>query len=180
MVTSALHITGEVPVVIPEARVEVGFDELYRVEYPRLVRVAYALTGRLDLAEDLTQDAFAKAYTRWAKVAELESPGGYLRRMVVNNAMSSLRRRASEMRAIMRFRSGVDEAVVAPEVDGFWRLVRTLPPRQAQVVALYYADEQSTAEIAEVLQIAEGTVRATLTQARDALRTRVMEENNEQ
>ncbi len=166
--------------IIPEARVEVSFDELYRIEYPRLVRVAYALTGRVDVAEEVTQDAFAKAYSRWAKVAKLESPGGYLRRMVVNNAMSSLRRRASEMRALMRFRSGVDEIAVTPEVDDFWRLVRTLPPRQAQVVALYYADEQSTAAIAEVLQIAEGTVRATLAQARDSLRTRMMEQGNDE
>ena len=79
----------------------------------------------------------------------------------------------------MRFRgSASDHATVDPDVDDFWRLVRTLPVRQAQVVALYYGDEQSTAEIAAALEIAEGTVRATLAQARAALRSQVMEDNN--
>lgn len=57
-----------------------------------------------------------------------------------------------------------------PEQDeAVWRAVRQLPRRQAQVVALHYVDDRSVAEIAAVLDLAEGTVKATLHQARQAL-----------
>ncbi len=176
MVTTSIRVPGEVPGVMAEGT---DFDSFYRSEYDRLVRVAFALCGRLDVAEELTQDAMMKVYSRWSRVRSFESPGAFARRIVVNNALSSLRRRKSETKALLRFRgSAADHVTVDPDVDDFWRLVRTLPTRQAQVVALYYGDEQSTAEVAAALEIAEGTVRATLAQARAALRTQVMEENN--
>jgi RNA polymerase sigma-70 factor (ECF subfamily) len=50
-----------------------------------------------------------------------------------------------------------------------WRAVRALPPRQAQAVALYYVDDRSVAEIAEILRCAEGTVKAHLHKARQKL-----------
>ena len=50
-----------------------------------------------------------------------------------------------------------------------WRAVRRLPKRQAQVVALYYAADCSVAEVAEVLGLAEGTVKAQLHRGRQAL-----------
>ena len=176
MVTSLVQVTGEVHGVIAEPT---DFDLFYRSEYDRLVRVAYALCGRLDVAEELTQDAMMKVYTRWSRVRSFDAPGAFARRVVVNNALSALRRRKAETKALLRFRGSTSgQATVDPDVDDFWRLVRTLPARQAQVVALYYGDEQTTAEIAMALEIAEGTVRATLAQARAALRTQVMEDNN--
>ena len=153
------------------------FEAMYRREYSQLVRVAYALCGRIDIAEEIVQDAMTKTYTRWSTVKEYERPGAFVRKVVVNDATSALRRKRAEVRALVRFRgsSGAD-TMVDPEVDEFWRLVRTLPARQAQVVALFYADDHTTAEIANVLDIAEGTVRATLTQARATLRATLEED----
>ena len=90
MVTALMQETGEVPGVIAEAT---DFDSFYRSEYDRLVRVAYALCGRLDVAEELTQDAMMKVYARWRRVRSFDAPGAFARRVVVNNAMSALRRR---------------------------------------------------------------------------------------
>ena len=56
-----------------------SFDELYAAEYPRVVRLLVASTGRLDLAEELTQDAFLAAHARWAKVSTYDEPGGWVR-----------------------------------------------------------------------------------------------------
>ncbi len=169
MVVIANHdAVGEVGAAMVE---RTGFDEMYRREYPQLVRLAYALCGRRDVAEEIVQDAMMKALARWPRVRDYDRPGAFVRRIVVHDTTSVLRRRAAELKALTRLGSRASsEAVLDPEVDEFWRLVRTLPARQAQVVALFYGDDQTTADIASLLSIAEGTVRATLAQARDALR----------
>src|SRR5690242_16432051 len=142
---------------------------MYRREYPQLVRLAYALCGRRDVAEEIVQDAMVKVLARWSKVREYERPGAFVRRIVLHDTASALRRRSAELRAMTRLGARrPDTASIDPDVDEFWRLVRTLPKRQAQVVALFYGDDQPTAEIALLLGIAEGTVRATLAQAREA------------
>ena len=53
--------------------------------------------------------------------------------------------------------------------EAFWQTVRRLPPRQAQAVALYYLEDYSVREIAEVLDCSEGTVKTHLSRARDAV-----------
>jgi RNA polymerase sigma-70 factor (ECF subfamily) len=105
----------------------------------------------------------------WSTVGSYDQPAAFARRVLLNLAASSARRRRAELRALVRRGTG-DGFVLAPELDEFWTLVRTLAPRQKQVVALFYADQRSVIEIAELLAISEGTVRATLTQARDRLR----------
>lgn len=59
------------------------------------------------------------------------------------------------------------------EFDDFWREVRKPPSRQAQVIALRYIDDLSVAEIAQVLGVAEGTVKAQLHKGRNRLRRRL-------
>ena len=57
--------------------------EVYRDRFVDLVRLAYLLTGRRDVAEELTQDAFIAAAARWDSI---ERPSAYLRAAVVNRA----------------------------------------------------------------------------------------------
>jgi RNA polymerase sigma-70 factor (ECF subfamily) len=53
--------------------------------------------------------------------------------------------------------------------ETFWQVVRRLPPRQAQAVALYYMEDYSVSDIAEVLDCSEGTVKTHLSRARAAV-----------
>src|SRR6266545_6283676 len=78
------------------------FDEFFRSEYRRVVGLATVLCGRLAIAEELAQDAFVSAYRRWDRVGAYDDPGAWVRRVVVNLATSSLRRRAREVRALTR------------------------------------------------------------------------------
>jgi RNA polymerase sigma factor (sigma-70 family) len=130
------------------------------------VALAAALTGDWAIAEDLTQDAFVALHSKWG---EVENPGAWVRRVVAHRAASYWRRRAREAAAFARFAARPSGVVLAAEHDEFWATVRALPRRQAQVIALRYLDDRSIAEIAEVLAIAEGTVKATLSQARVTL-----------
>lgn len=158
----------------PSSDVEVPapFERFYQEEYAAVVALIYGLTGMSWTAEELAQDAFLRAHRDWSRVREMDSPGGWIRRVAINLARSRLRRVRAEARASLRL--GRPTAASQPaspvEIDVFWEEVRRLPTRQAQAVALRYIEELSLAEIANVLNIAEGTVKALLHQGRERLR----------
>lgn len=152
--------------------VGVEFDDLYRREFPKLLRIATALCGRRDLGEELVQDAMVKVLARWSTVREYDKPEAYCRRVLINATIGMRRRQRWEKRALAR--DGAERLqALPPEASEFWSLVRALPVRQMQVIVLYYADDRAVADIATVLEIAEGTVRATLHQARESLRAQI-------
>jgi RNA polymerase sigma-70 factor (ECF subfamily) len=146
------------------------FDTFYRREFPRLLDLARALVGPT-LAEDLAQEAMLVAYRRWDSICDIGSPTGYVRGICVHKAASLVRRRVLERRVLGRLASRPAPVVdvLSDESERFWDAVRQLPRRQAQTVALRYALELPVAEIAEVLDCAEGTVKAQLHRARQAL-----------
>ncbi len=149
-----------------------GFSGFYDREYRRTLRVVYALCGSWPTAEEITQDAFVRAYRRWDDVQAMQRPDAWVRRVACNLATSRFRRAAAEARAMTRLAlrrqlAPVDE--LPDEVERFWSLVRQLPTRQAQAVALRYADDLAVADIAAVMACAEGTVKAHLHDARQRL-----------
>ncbi|MCO8127668.1 sigma-70 family RNA polymerase sigma factor [Acidimicrobiia bacterium EGI L10123] len=146
-----------------------SFDDLYRREHRPLLRLAWTLTGRRDLAEELVQDAMLVVHRDWDRVRRYESPGGFVRRVLLNAATSAARRRAAEGRAVARVPTdGVHRDELPPD-DAFWSALRSLPERQAHAVALHYLEDLPVSEIARVLEIAEGTVKVHLHRGRLAL-----------
>ncbi|HWL42774.1 MAG TPA: RNA polymerase sigma factor [Ilumatobacter sp.] len=145
-----------------------SFEEMYRREYPGLVAVASALAGQD--GPDIVHDAMVRALLHWNKVAGYERPGGWCHRVVVNLCRSRFRRRTTERRWLAHQRG--DELVSAgPSADviAFWEAVRRLPERPRLVVTLYYAGDHSVAEVANILDVPEGTVKSDLSRAREAL-----------
>jgi RNA polymerase sigma-70 factor, ECF subfamily len=147
-----------------------SLDELYRREFRGLVALAYALSGSRSAAEELAQEAFLAAHRRWSRIAGYDDPVAWLRRVVANQAVSTIRRRVAEARALARLGGRRQLPDALPERDeAVWRAVRALPARQAQVVALHYVSDQRVAAIAATLGCAEGTVKAHLHAARQSL-----------
>ncbi|MGD9700854.1 MAG: RNA polymerase sigma factor [Acidimicrobiia bacterium] len=147
---------------------ETRFEDLYQREYPGLVAVATALSGHD--GEDLVHDAMVKALMNWNRVRQLERPGGWCHRVLVNLCRSRWRRGMTEARFLARLRR--DEPSTpgpSPEAIAFWRAVRDLPTRPRLAVALYYAGDRTTADVATILDVPEGTVRSDLSRARIAL-----------
>lgn len=164
--------TGEQPVV----RIPRHFDTFYRSEYSSVLGLTYSLSGSRAVAEDLTQEAFLRAHRDWDRVGRYEYPGAWVRRVASNLAMSRFRRLKSEAKAVTRIGGWGTRAEFPPmeaEYEHFWNEVRSLPRRQAQVVALFYLEDLSVAQIASVLDIAEGTVKAQLHKARTTLARRL-------
>jgi RNA polymerase sigma factor (sigma-70 family) len=157
-----------------------AFEDFYVREYPAVVGLAYALSGSRWGAEDLAQEAFLAAHRDWGQIGSYELPAAWVRRVVANLAVSGIRRRVAETKALARIalRRGEvlpDLAAADPE---FWAAVRALPRRQAQVVALYYLEDRSVADVAAILDLTLGTVKRHLYDARQTLgrRLRIQEE----
>lgn len=158
-----------------------SFEEFYVSEYSAVVGLAYALSGNRWVAEDLAQEAFLAAHRSWDRIATYERPGSWVRRVVANKSVSIFRRRLAEAKALANLALGQSSPVadLSAEHAEFWRAVRQLPRRQAQVVALYYMEDRPVSEIATVLGMATGTVKKHLHDGRRELARRLELEEDE-
>ena len=151
-----------------------GFDAFYRREYQRVVRLAFTLTGRRDVAEELAQEGFLACHRRWDRIAGYDDPAAWVRREVTNRCISSGRRHVTELRLIARLsRERPAPPRLTGDADRFLDAVRRLPRRQAQVVALTYIDDLDVRGIAAILGIGEESVRTHLRRGRAAVAARL-------
>lgn len=138
------------------------------------MRLAYPLTLDLGRAEDLVQESLAKLWFVWPRVSE-GSPEAYLRRTIVNGAISASRRRwrGEEPRWDIP-----DVVSVEPESDHIdlrdWmiRELASLSVLQRAVVVLRYAEDLSEQQVAELLGISPGTVKTHASRGLARLRQR--------
>ena len=165
---------------MPVVQSGLDFDTFYAQEYRPVVNLGYVLLGSRAAAEDLAQEAFLAAYRRWAVISEYEQPGAWVRRVVANRSVSVIRRRVVEFKGLRRLIGWIDSGPEIPAgSEEVWRAVRTLPKRQAQVVALYYLEDLPLLRVAEVLEVSIETVRTHLKRARRTL-SEVLEEDNDE
>src|SRR5919202_564930 len=120
------------------------FDRWYRVEHPRLLGLLTVVAGDVDLARDVTAEAFTRALERWARVASMDSPAAWTYRVGVNLVRRRLRLVAIERRLWTRSLEPHNPAGVDTDL---WNAVRALPVRQRTAVALRYVCDLPQAEI---------------------------------
>jgi RNA polymerase sigma-70 factor (ECF subfamily) len=150
------------------------FVAMFRAEYARVVALIATLVGNRATAEDVTQDAFRKAHERWEQISAYERPGAWVRRVAINDALSWRRSHARERRLLHRL--AVTDDRIAPDLREVWPAVAALPAHQRAAVALFYVEDRTTAEIAEILGCAESTARVHLHRGRQALAAALGEE----
>lgn len=134
-------------------------DDVYARLRPAMLRLAHLLTGSLDLAEDVVQDAFVACSRHWDAV---DVPDAYVRRAVTNQASSALRRLGRDRDKADRFGRRATVTLDIPELDETWAVLRCLPDRQRIAIVLRFYDDRSDAEIAEVLGCRTSTVRSSI------------------
>lgn len=151
----------------------IGFEELARSARPALVRVAHAVTGCREDAEDAVQASLLKAMGAWSRVAGQEKwcQQAYVRQIVVNTCRSGWRKWGSRVSV-----GDMPELVAAPRTDVVddrdlvLQALSRLPARQREVLVLRYYEDLSEAEIARRLGCAPGTVKSSAARALRALR----------
>ena len=147
--------------------------EFYRESCDDCLRTVLVSVGDRDTAQDLVDEAFARAFASWRTVSRHPAPAAWVVRTALNANISRWRRRHREV-------SVPDPGLIADPTaaDGVGGLVdpkiRTalmrLPTRQRQVVALRLFLDLDTARTAEVLGVAPSTVKAHLARALASLR----------
>jgi RNA polymerase sigma-70 factor (ECF subfamily) len=141
--------------------------------HPRLVGSLALYCGRVDVAEELAQEALTRACARWPQVAGMANPDGWVFTVAFNLARSWFRRRSAERRAFSRQAAALSVACDADQADVI--AVRTalacLPDRQRCAVVLRHYAGLPIAEVATLMHCAPGTVQALTAQGLRALRT---------
>jgi RNA polymerase sigma factor (sigma-70 family) len=149
--------------------------------------IALAIVRDVDVSQEIAQDVFMSA---WRDLRKLRNPASllpWLRQMTRNRAHHVLRGRVrarrwmiqpegSEVEAIVDGRAGADEQLIAAEErDVLRQALAQLPDETREVLALYYREGQSVAQVALLLELNEDTVKKRLSRARSALRATFLE-----
>lgn len=140
--------------------------ELLADHWPAVWQTAYAITGRRSLADDAAQATFERALHGIATFDPQRPLWPWLRRIAANCAVDELRRESR-----LDGRDVPERAAPYAEVDHeIIEAVKTLEPDRRVVVILRYWLDWSVDEIADALDLPEGTVMSRLSRARDSLR----------
>ena len=146
------------------------FEAFVAARGPRLLRVAWLLTGDAHLAEDLLQSTLAKVWPKWSRISG-GHPEAYVRKTLVHQHASWWRRRwrgelpHGDVPDVM---GSVDAYASVDLEQSLAAAVRSLPVRQRAVVVLRYFEDLSVEDTAATLGCSPGTVKS---QSSRALRT---------
>ena len=147
-----------------------GFAAFFREVYPRVVGQLRLLTGDLASAEDVAQEAFVRAASRWAQLARYEQPEAWVRKTAFRLAVDGLRRARRHRRALERLGGRPEPAAALDAEDrevvaALQRL--SLPLRE--VLVLHHCLDLPVEEVAAHTGVTAGTVKSRLARGRERL-----------
>jgi RNA polymerase sigma-70 factor (sigma-E family) len=163
----AVVTLGEAAVVRTAAP---AFEDVFPRLYGDAYRVAYRLLGDRSEAEDVAQEACARAYSRWSSVNDYAEP--WCVRVAGNLALDGLRARVRSARRAERLATADDVAgkVGVDERLDLYAALERLPRRQRETVLLRYLGDQSEQQTAAALGISVGSVKTHASRGLAALR----------
>jgi RNA polymerase sigma-70 factor, ECF subfamily len=153
--------------------------ELFSRHWPSAWRLAWGVTGRRELADDVAQDAFERAFAALTRFDRTRPFAPWLHRIVVNRALDLLRR---ERRLVGLERPDlIDEATrdIAAEDRALLDAISALSEQRRIVIMLRFGLGYPPAEIAELLNLPVGTVHSRLARGLADLRARQEERDVE-
>jgi RNA polymerase sigma-70 factor (sigma-E family) len=146
--------------------------DLFREHHLELVRMAIVMLGDPATAEDVVQDAFERLHRRWPRLREPVDGLAYVRSSVLNGCRSVHRRAAVARRhapELARTGSAAGPENAATARSQLLMAMRSLPPRQREVLVLRFYVDLDVAEIATTLRIAPSAVRSNCSRGLAAL-----------
>jgi RNA polymerase sigma-70 factor (sigma-E family) len=138
--------------------------DTYRTHYRSLLGLAALLLDDTASCEDVVQEAFIRVHSARRRVRDPEKTLAYLRQTVVNLSRSTLRRRILGMKLLSKpmpdMASAEEGAYDRLERDELKNALRRLQRRQREVLVLRYFADMTEAQVAEVLGLSLGSVKA--------------------
>jgi RNA polymerase sigma-70 factor (ECF subfamily) len=191
-VGTALTTTLSAPAEITSDAASRGsFDEIMRQHQKRVYRVIFLLVKDRDAADTLTQECFLRAYQNLSQFRGESRIETWLMRIAVNLVRDhSKSRRVSFWRRFIGLEDAEANEIGVPasnpspervllaraELQAVWSAVDVLSPQQREVFLLRFVEELSLAEIAEVLELRIGSVKAQLFRALGSVRKQMKEQ----
>jgi RNA polymerase sigma-70 factor (ECF subfamily) len=176
--------------VVPAAQVH--YEQLYRLHYPRVMRLCRLLLADAHEAEDVAQEVFVKFWQASQTETRAMAWEPWLTRVAVNACRDRRRsawwkrwraaRHTADVDApflLERSSSGPtpeEEALSREMLGRIWQVFRKLPARQQEVFALRYIEGWSTEAVGEALRLSTGSVKQHLFRAVQRLRAEIGEE----
>jgi RNA polymerase sigma-70 factor (ECF subfamily) len=155
------------------------FDTFYRDTRQRLFTMVYALSGDVGEAQDVTQDAYARAWQRWDRVSGYGDPEAWVRTVARRIAISRWRRARNALTAHRRSASRDHLPGPDPDLIALVTALAALPAPVRTAIVLHHLVDLSVAEVARETGTPEGTVKARLARGRRALAAALTTEDPE-
>jgi RNA polymerase sigma-70 factor (ECF subfamily) len=156
------------------------FDDLFRDHYEPVLRALYLLTGDVSEAEDLAQEAFARAYERRHQLSASGNPAGYVYRTALNVHRSRVRRAAVAFRrrgSLVQTRA--DGLAAVEDRDALRRALAGLPLKEREALILVAWLDMRHEDVARVLKTSPEAVRTRVSRAKARLRLAGKVENED-
>jgi RNA polymerase sigma-70 factor (ECF subfamily) len=159
-------------------------ETLYNIYSRKMYGVAMRYAHCPEKAADILQESFVKIFKNLEKYSHTGSFEGWIRRIVVNTALDHYRQQT----ALHVVTHEYDENTAASNsyditsqiaADNLIKLIQTLPNGYRTVLNLYAIEGYSHQEIAEQLNITEGTSKSQLSRAKNVLQQLINQQNND-
>lgn len=162
-----------------------AFDELMDFYYPRILRMAYLISGSHADSQDIVQETFVICWLNRKKLREPEHFAKWLYKTLTREAWRFCRRSRREQPVEEVFgdreperASALEEVLARSRDEALYGAIKALPVKQRTAVVLYYFNQMSTKEIAQVTGCLEGTVKSRLYTARNNLKAVLTEDQS--
>lgn len=154
------------------------FDEILARYHPQVARLAHRLLGWRDqqAAEDIVQEVFLVALTRLKAFRGESSIGTWLSGITINKCRAHRRRALLKLKWLRQVwdRPGTNHQPADEETSQQVRdAVAQLPPRDREVIVLFYLEDFSMAQIAQLLDVKRNAIEVRLHRARQRLKTQL-------
>lgn len=169
---------GKATGVLMDQDADSAVTALYHVHYRPLVRLAALLVQDIDVSEELVQDSFVAMHSVWRRLADSDRALSYLYQAVVALSRTMLRHRTVAGKIPTELAPddipAVDPVAVT-ELDhsAIVSALRTLAPRQREVLVLQYYSDLTEAQTASAMRISKRAVKSHTAHAMSSLRAQL-------
>lgn len=158
-----------------------AFFEIYKLYSKAMFNICYRIMGSQEAAEDVLQEAFVNAFQNIKSYQGKASFGAWLKKIVVNKAISYLRKQQLELvelddRIDLQHEDTQDDIDLVLKVDLIRDAIQKLPNGFRVVFSLYLLEGYDHKEISEILGISESTSKSQYNRAKKKLKEILREE----
>ena len=154
-------------------------ETLYRMLAPKMFGVCLRYAKDTTEAEDNLQEGFIKVFTYIKNFRHEGSLEGWVRKIMVNVSLEKFRKQhlmyPVEDMTVFESKNYSNDIIEKITADELIELIQELPPRYRMVFNLFVMEGMSHKEIAEMMQITEGTSKSNLARAKDIMKRKVTE-----